>query len=78
MELRVKEETGHQESRPGAPVAAGPRHLQSLAPRRGHATCRAGARSGLFERHLGKIVFPPSWDVFLPFKRVVNVKTDCV
>lgn len=74
MELRVKEETGHQECRPGAPVAAGPH----LAPRRGRATCRAGARSGLFERHLGKIVFPPSWDVFLPFKRVVNVKTDCV
>lgn len=74
MELRVKEETGHQECRPGAPVAPGPH----LAPRRGRATCRAGARSGLFERHLGKIVFPPSWDVFLPFKRVVNVKTDCV
>lgn len=74
MELRVKEETGHQESRPGAPVVPG----LHLAPRRGRATCRAGARSGLFKRHLGKIVFPPSWDVFLPFKRVVDVKTDCV
>lgn len=42
MELRVKEETGHQECRPGAPVAAGPH----LAPRRGRATCRAWRPDG--------------------------------
>lgn len=84
MKLHIKEETRQKEGRPGAPVAAGlhvPLSWHSVCVLLSRGLChlqRAFTCSGLFKHHLGKISPPHPLDVFLPFKRVVTVKINCV
>lgn len=82
MEWHVKEETRHQRAGRGL-----------LSPRDGTwrsgwatlGSCPPGAvppaepdAFGFVQASFGKDPSPPPLGVFLPFKRVVNVKTDCV